>query len=484
MIDRAPLGPADGNRGRATRGCLWYLYRAMRRAVVCLLGLALVAACAQSRSRLGDFYWEEPEGGRELVEWVLEPPAFYARSSGFLGYAVTALSSLPGLMGRDPDGVDEDHLVEFTLPDGTIVGGHFFSLGGTARGPRPLLIASFGLLQDRWGGEANKFRKLYLDDPAQRLPAHVLILDHPTSGSFYARNGVLSIGSYDDGRMWIEVARIMHTRLPISSIHLLGVSMSGQTVVHALIEDQRRGLGLFASGLALSIAPDFRREPGSQLAGLPTPEGVANPWVDVLPDDVGEPSEDWLQRQAIELLIGQQFIPSYRRALGDDDDGFALAEGEIAPFLYQAMEERIGRLRGAPSWSPDMARDSLAAYVTTTRVAAVVDRARTPLVLLSSQDDPAVPSASFAEVAEAAGGNPWVIAYESPRGGHFGFDVAYGSDYVGDLIRVLLDAGTLASWTDGEGAGVRAGGTRSAAPGAVAAPFGGRDHATGGAPGG
>jgi hypothetical protein len=54
--------------------------------------------------------------------------------------------------------------------------------------------------------------------------------------------------------------------------------MSGQTVVYALIENSRRGLDLFESGIAVSIAPDFRLAPGRQFGHFPTPDGVNNPW--------------------------------------------------------------------------------------------------------------------------------------------------------------------------------------------------------------
>jgi hypothetical protein len=68
-------------------------------------------------------------------------------------------------------------------------------------------MASFGFLQDRWGTEAAKFYELYIKDESYRIPAHVLILDHPSPGPFLTNNGVLSMGSYDDAQMWIEMAR-------------------------------------------------------------------------------------------------------------------------------------------------------------------------------------------------------------------------------------------------------------------------------------
>ena len=80
------------------------------------------------------------------------------------------------------------------------------------------------------------------------------------------------------------------------------------------------------------------------------------------------------------------------------------------------------------------------------RIARVVDRVHTPLVLVSSKDDPAVERRMFVEVADEAENNPWVVAYETKRGGHFGFDVAYGKDYMGRIIRLMLDPDVLNNW--------------------------------------
>jgi hypothetical protein len=85
--------------------------------------------------------------------------------------------------------------------------------------------------------------------------------------------------------------------------------------------------------------------------------------------------------------------------------------------------------------------------MTTTRIAGVIDRVRTPLVLLSARDDPAVPRARFEEVLRAAGDNPWIAARETRRGGHFGFHVSYGADYIGDVLRLMTNPEVLRNWT-------------------------------------
>ena len=71
---------------------------------------------------------------------------------------------------------------------------------------------------------------------------------------------------------------------------------------------------------------------------------------------------------------------------------------------------------------------------------------RTPLVLVSARNDPAVPRRLFEEVQQSAADNPWVAALETEYGGHNGFDVPYGSTYIGHVIRLMLDVGLLGSW--------------------------------------
>jgi hypothetical protein len=63
----------------------------------------------------------------------------------------------------------------------------------------------------------------------------------------------------------------------------------------------------------------------------------------------------------------------------------------------------------------------------------------------------------FQQVAEAARGNLWVLPYESRRGGHFGFDVVYGADYVGRLIRLMLDPEVIRDWAGPAPSQARAG---------------------------
>jgi pimeloyl-ACP methyl ester carboxylesterase len=427
----------------------------MRKLILFGLWLILFYGCTISQPK------EEVEkptlSGREVVLQALEPKAEQTRArSCFGGVITTALSSsslnpVHPLKRLDPEEeANKDRIFNIKLHGGTEVGGLFFEYDDGTVLPKPLLIASFGFLQDRWGTEAVKFYELYLEDPVQRIPAHVLILDHPTSGPFLANNTHLSMGSYDDARMWIEIAQSLRNILDITTIHLFGVSMSGQTVVHALIEDKRLGLGLFDSGIAVSIAPDFQQSPGKQLARLETPEGVENPWRHSKEDLHNETLTDKIQSHAIWLLIDEQFIPSYRWIRPEDEE-FEIKPKDVAVFLRQAYEDRITFLREQhlipDTWNhKDFSLENLELFMFTTRIAGVADRVQAPLVLVSSEDDPAVESWMFVEVLEAAEDNPWIVSYETERGGHFGFDIAYGKDYLGKIIRLMLDSEVISNW--------------------------------------
>ena len=385
---------------------------------------------------------------------VLQALAPQKKGSGLLksGLISTALSSsdfraAEPLKHLDADGEHGGRPFSLTLTDGTRVGGLLFPFPTAGDEPKPLLMASFGFLQDRWGTEAAKFYEFYLEDNAHRLPAHVLFLDHPSAGPFLAENDCLSMGSYDDARMWIEVAQHLQERMQLSSIHLFGVSMSGQTVVHALMEDKRLGLDLFDSGIAVSIAPDFKQAPGKQLAYLKTSDGMENPWRRDLEPLPPMGLADKIQGAALGLLIEKQFVQHYR-LICPSDTTFDLKADQAAVFLRKAFEARITRLRQqkADTWNWEIDLTDLDTFMASTRIAGFVGRVRTPLVLVSALDDPAVEHPLFAEVAKAAAGNSWVAVYETDHGGHFGFDMVYGSDYLERVIRLMMTPEVIDHW--------------------------------------
>ena len=147
------------------------------------------------------------------------------------------------------------------------------------------------------------------------------------------------------------------------------------------------------------------------------------------------------------MLIEKLFLPSYRVALPDGD--LELERRDLAVFLWLACEARIRflRERRPRAWNREFSLEDLGDFMTTTRIADVIDRVRTPLVLLSARDDPAVARARFEEVLRAAGDNPWIAARETRRGGHFGFHVSYGADFIGDVLRLMISPEVLRSWT-------------------------------------
>ena len=423
----------------------------MSRLVIVLVVAILFFGCTRIQpGQAGD----ESLTGRARVLHALNPKDIRVCVLGRSGLLSTALPSstlnpCKPLKELDPDGSHGGRPFAMDLSDGTRVGGLFFEYSDGTFEPRPLIMASFGFLQDRWGTEAAKFYNFYLKDPSKRIPAHVLILDHPSAGPFFAGNGHLSVGCYDDARMWIEIARKLKNDLAPSGIHLFGVSMSGQTVVHALIEDQRLGEHLFASGMAVSIAPDFHLAPGKQLAQLKTRKGVENPWGAHFGDVPKRTCMDMIQSQGLWMLLKKQFIPHYH-LVGSADKGFKLGSREVPVFFRQAFEDRISFLRHRKKEncnSEEFSLQDLDAFMTSTRIAGVIGRVQTPLVLVSAFDDPAVERKMFVEVAQAAEGNPWIAAFETDQGGHFGFNMPYGKDYIGRVVRLMIDPQVLGSWS-------------------------------------
>ena len=123
----------------------------------------------------------------------------------------------------------------------------------------------------------------------------------------------------------------------------------------------------------------------------------------------------------------------------------------MAIYFRKAYEDRITFLQerqlNPDTWNHrDFSLGTLDLFITTTRIANVIARVQKPLVLVSSRDDPAVESWMFEEVVKAAGGNLWVTSQETTWGGHFGFDIAYGKEYIGQIIRLMINPDLLRYW--------------------------------------
>jgi hypothetical protein len=151
---------------------------------------------------------------------------------------------------------------------------------------------------------------------------------------------------------------------------------------------------------------------------------------------------------AVWLFFQWQFIPHYQAAHPSGNQ-LDIGKEDFAVFLRTTCEDRLAFLseRGTKNWNhDDFSIENLDAYMVSTRIAGVIDRVQTPLVLLSSRDDPAVEHAMFEKVKVAALDNPWVAVYETNDGGHCGFDFVYGKEYVSRIIRLMLNPKVYLNW--------------------------------------
>ncbi len=346
------------------------------------------------------------------------------------GYVATALANPRPLKREDY----REQEIEFTLRDGTRVGGLIFYKPGRA----PLLIATFGFVADRWSRvPAQLVRRFILKD---RLQAHVLILDHPSSFPFHARNGHLSIGGYDEGRMILEVADIVRAgeeASRISSLHLMGVSMGGTGVIHALAEDSRLGRGLFASGITFSAVTDYAAVPVAQLSHYTKKKEGSGPWGKRI-----RSAGRHLQKKGLDVML-ERFRRLSEELSGERLD---LRKEEAGRFFHDAFVRRLRFLResGAvdhPSWNPEIDAGSLEAYVASCDVVDHVVRVTVPLLMVHAYDDPVVAYEHLqrVEFVGRESRNPFLTTVGVQQGGHWGFSAVYTRSWVAGLINRSLE---------------------------------------------
>ena len=416
------------------------------------LGLLALTACAQQRTIEGG---RAPAmTGRDIVvdalnrAEIVQAPGTRAIVSALISDTDVDLQQpLEGLTAKKPL---RGRKISFPLADGTRLGGMIFERQGPDAIKLPFLMVGLGFLQDRWGTEAGRFYRNYIENPERSLPVHILVLDHCSSGPFLAENGVLSIGSYDEARMWIEVARNIRKKFADMPIHLFGLSTSGQAVIHALAEDRRLGLNLFDSGLAVSVPSDLQRAPGRQLALLDADNSAGNPWNRYAGPGKNESLLDRVQKNVLLELIDRQFLPNYKR-VNPGHTRFSIPHSRAAAFFYEAFSNRIILLREQQripdTWNYSAAPlDTLENYMQSTGIALVIDQVHTPLVLLNAANDSVAAPEAFLEVQKAAARNPWVLCHQTALGGHSRIADIYGSRYLARLLELMTDRDLIERW--------------------------------------
>jgi hypothetical protein len=330
--------------------------------------------------------------------------------------------------------------VTFELEDGSRMGGLFFAWPGGAPGPRPLVIGSFGILEDRWGHAAGYFVREIVEGGllAEVLPggADVLIVDGGTSGAFYGLNGgAISPGGYDEGRMLREVAARLRSRNGYSSVHLLGVSLSGLASVHALLEDARLGTRFIDSVLTFSTPLDQRASMQDVMKTLGQPFA--------LPETPGQPEPrkprrfGFFVRNGIDVLWKR--FEGFARDFGSPVP--PVLERKMGAAVYQAFQRRIEQLRQGPpgDWNPEVDLSSVEAYVVSS--ARLVDRladAPRPLLLVHARNDSVCPFVDFERFARRHGKDDRISTLATRFGGHWGFTGTYGRDWFLEVLKLGL----------------------------------------------
>lgn len=390
-----------------------------------LQGQQTLSADSEARFRI---FGPEPE------EFSFLEPRHAWKKSGILTTASVHRSSLV-------PGDYRENEVQFSLSDGTRMGAFLFQ-HSESQMALPLVIGSFGGASDRWSPAAYSFIRDYVlpRDKSQKLKAHVLILDHETSAGFFHLNQSLSLGAADGGRHIREVSRLARQlsqlKGKVSSVLLVGVSMGGTNVVHALAQqDGRLGQDIDAA-LAFSPATHMSGAPGFQIASL---GGSDNPF------GSGFGGATSLPKSQIFIELAKHFKKTYMK-LAHVDLANDLARGSaMGNFFYTQFENRLKQLReerrklGRHEYAlpESVSLGNFEEWSSSQDLPDLMPRIRTPLLMIHAHDDPVIPIEDFYKTQARAYRNPHIQTRVFPEGGHWGFGAAYGVPW----IRSILEEG-------------------------------------------
>lgn len=347
------------------------------------------------------------------------PPQSHPALIGWSGIFATAFSNMRPLSPK----IVKENEREFLLEDGTRIRGLLFLKDG----PGPLVIANFGALSDRSSnGPSAIINKLFL---ARRLDAHVFVMDSASSAGFFVGNNTLTLGGYDEGRIIINLARTLkNSDIPLTGIHLLGVSLGGNSVLHALVEDKRLGTGLIKSAITFSAVIDQEDSIWSVLGTF------------------GYPVEKTRKKNDLDWW-GQTVLSSTLKNFNQTLSLLHLTplkKKKAGVFFYNELARRLEFLRGQnlSHWNEAVSLNSVEEYIQTSSALLFpkIDPLA-PVIVVHGHNDPVVPYNQFKKFQKAHWESPQVLTKGTFFGGHWGFTVTYGDQWMLDYLNRMIELG-------------------------------------------
>jgi predicted alpha/beta-fold hydrolase len=327
---------------------------------------------------------------------------------------------IPQLKPLAPDEIQGEKT--YTLADGTHVPTLFYQ--GTSLSPRPLIIANFGLFTDKGSGALGRFiRNLVLTG---KIDADFLVVSSNTSATFFSENGEFGLGGYDEGKILVDFVRqIRGPHFHNSSIELLGISLGGNAVLQALIEEARLGRHDFQSAVIFSGLLNEGESSAALLAAFGHP--ISSP--------VGPPLTEG------GAILAKSLVLRLKATLKSENEPYKFPIDETGDLFYKNFDTRLARLSklqsAMESWNPKVSTRSIEEYLATSSdlVAEDLHHSRVPLIVVHAENDPLIPFAQFQEFSKREASNPHVFTLATEQGGHFGFASPYGDDWLNELIK-------------------------------------------------
>jgi pimeloyl-ACP methyl ester carboxylesterase len=342
----------------------------------------------------------------------------YAREPAIISSDPDLAAGVSNMTAISSEDIKDFKEIKFNMPHDTLVRAICKGRPG-----KPLLIVSPGGFADKMGYSSNTMLNIYRKTPLHEYS--LMLVDHPSSAPFYCDNGELSWGGVEEGFHLTQIADEMKQRLRPSSIHLIGISMGGNSALQAAYLNQ----GGIDSVLALSPVSDYLSVPGNMLCQLENDSRFGACYQSSFTKAIG-----------ISMLLShfneiQEKFKDCRPVTEEMLDDLFVGVGRYQDQRYMAAIFDKHLKQSLVGFAPY----SLSSYLTASDAVRVIPYLETITTIIHAEDDNVVPVDHSRRLILPSYENSKVHVAITEDGGHFGFLSAYGMQWMGCIIKSQVD---------------------------------------------